>query len=506
AEALGVFARRHPGQAAEAVELLAAQSAPPFGPGLRLAALGQLAGCAPDRLPEDLVPTVVRLLRERSTLRPCRAGEPDRPETDTLIGRLRRLRPSDEEGSQLLRTLHSALDGRVEERIALLVGQLSSPEATDRCNAVWMSMGLFREWRADYGEPVALIGAQLGAEEDRLRDAALAVLEGLLDLAAPAADHLHALVASRPELWVRHWEHGAPTLGTGLKALALCGDPRATPVLAEVLAGPVVPNELGRVVAHLGSAARPLAPALRRRLGEVPLDSPDTYDRAAPLLWALGALGDVESVPQVLRLLLGMPDGLRSRETVVESAVRALGAFGPAAGEAAPVLRGLLDSGAAVAAAAALWAVQEDAAAVLPVLLGELRGERRGRSAAAEALGRLGPAGRPALADLRRMAAADDLWQRTSAACALWRIGGDGETDIAAPVLRAAWTANPHTRPGVAECVASLGPVAEPLHALLRAELASPRRHQASLGGYGSHDIADDLRLLRMCREGLSAG
>ncbi|MFE0522692.1 HEAT repeat domain-containing protein [Streptomyces sp. NPDC058954] len=506
AEALGVFARRHPGQAAEAVELLAAQSAPPFGPGLRLAALGQLAGCAPDRLPEDLVPTVVRLLRERSTLRPCRAGEPDRPETDTLIGRLRRLRPSDEEGSQLLRTLHSALDGRVEERIALLVGQLSSPEATDRCNAVWMSMGLFREWRADYGEPVALIGAQLGAEEDRLRDAALAVLEGLLDLAAPAADHLHTLVASRPELWVRHWEHGAPTLGTGLKALALCGDPRATPVLAEVLAGPVVPNELGRVVAHLGFAARPLAPALRRRLGEVPLDSPDTYDRAAPLLWALGALGDVESVPQVLRLLLGMPDGLRSRETVVESAVRALGAFGPAAGEAAPVLRGLLDSGAAVAAAAALWAVQEDAAAVLPVLLGELRGERRGRSAAADALGRLGPAGRPALADLRRMAAAEDLWQRTSAACALWRIGGDGETDIAAPVLRAAWTANPHTRPGVAECVAALGPVAEPLHDLLRAELASPRRHQASLGGYGSHDIADDLRLLRMCREGLSAG
>ncbi|MER8006873.1 HEAT repeat domain-containing protein [Streptomyces sp. NPDC094149] len=505
AEALGVFARRHPGPAAEAVELLAAQSAPPFGPGLRLAALGQLAGCAPDRLPEDLVPTVVRLLRERSTLRPCRPGEPDRPETDTLIGRLRRLRPSDEEGSQLLRTLHSALDDRVEERIALLVGQLSSPDATDRCNAVWMSMGLFREWRADYGEPVALIGAQLGAEEDRLRDAALAVLEGLLDLAAPAADHLHKLVASRPELWVRHWEHGSPSLGTGLKALALCGDPRATPLLAEVLAGPVVPNELGRVVVHLGPAARPLAPALRQRLGEVPLDSPDTYDRAAPLLWALGALGDVESVPQVLRLLLGMPDGLRSRDTVVESAARALGAFGPAAGEAVPVLRGLLDSGAAVAAAAALWAVEEDAAAVLPVLLRELRGERRGRTAAADALARLGPAGRPALADLRRMAAADDLWQRTSAACALWRIGGAGHTDVAAPVLRAAWAANPHTRPPVAECVTALGSVAEPLHDLLRAELASPRRHQASLDGYGSHDIADDLRLLRVCREGMSA-
>ncbi|MFJ9725733.1 HEAT repeat domain-containing protein [Streptomyces sp. NPDC101209] len=505
AEALGVFARRHPGQAAGAVELLAAQSAPPFGPGMRLAALGQLADCAPDRLPEDLVPTVVRLLRERSKRRPCRTGEPDRPETHTLVGRLRRLRPSDEEGSQLLRTLHSALGGRVEERIALLMGQLSSPDATDRCNAVWMSMGLFREWRADYRAPVELIGAQLAAGDDRLREAALSVLEGLLDLAAPAADHLHALVVSRPDLWVRQWEYGAPTLGTALKSLALCGDPRATPVLAQLLAGPVVPNELGRVAVELGAAARPLAPALRSRLGQVRLDSPDTYDRAAPLLWALGALGDVESVPQVLRLLLGMPDGLRSREAVVESAVRALGAFGAAAGEAAPVLRGLLDTGPAVAAAAALWAVEGDATAVLPVLLRELRGERRGRAMAAEALGRLGPAGRPALADLRRMTAADDLWQRTAAACALWRIGGDDETDVAAPVLRTAWAANPHTRPTVAECVTALGPVAAPLHDLLRAELASPRRHQASLDGYGSHDIADDVRLLRLCRDGVSA-
>ncbi|GAA0629938.1 hypothetical protein GCM10009535_01610 [Streptomyces thermocarboxydovorans] len=93
-EGLGRFARRHPAHAGAAVELLAAHSVPPHGPGLRLAALGQLAGCAPERLPAELVPTVLRLLRERARLRPVLPDEPDGPDTDTLVGRLRRLRPS----------------------------------------------------------------------------------------------------------------------------------------------------------------------------------------------------------------------------------------------------------------------------------------------------------------------------------------------------------------------------------------------------------------------------
>ncbi|MFF4256873.1 HEAT repeat domain-containing protein [Streptomyces sp. NPDC001663] len=498
-ESLGLYVRRHPGQTAGAVALLTAHSLPPYGPGLRLAALGQLAGCAPDRLPTDLVPTVVRLLRERSEQRPCRRAKPDCPGTDTLVGRLRRLRPSDEEGSQLLRTLHSALDDRVADRIALLVGQLSSPDPTDRCNAVWMFPGLIREWRADCSEPVALIGAQLGTEDDRLREAALSALDGLLDLAAPAADHLDALVTSRPDLWVRRWERGAPNLGTPVKVLAQCGNARATPVLAQLLAGKVVPDDLGRVVVHLGAAAAPLAPALRRRLGDVPLDSPETYERAAPLLWALEALGDAESVPEVLRLLLGMPDGVPSRETVVDSAARALGAFGAAAREAIPALRGLLDTGSAVAAAGALWSVEGDVSAVLPVLVRELTSGRHGRRAAAETLARLGQAARPALPELCRMAESEDMWDRTAAACAVWRIGGDPE--IAVPTLKAAWAQNPHTRLTIAACVVELGPAGAPLHDLLRAEVSSPRRHQASLGGYGTRDIVEDEQLLRACRQ-----
>ncbi|MCL7426599.1 HEAT repeat domain-containing protein [Streptomyces sp. YS415] len=495
-ESLGLYARRNPSHADAAVDLLAAQTALPYEPELRLAALGQLAGCAPDRMPADLVPTAVRLLRERSERRSRRAALSARPHTDTLVGRLRRLRPSDEEGSQLLRTLHNALDGRTGDRIALLVGQLSSPDWADRCNAVWMSGGLFRTWRADFSEPVALIGTQLDAPEDRLRDAAVAALKQLFGLAAPAADGLHRLVTARPELWVRQWERGAPTLGDPLRALVRCGDPRAVPVLGEVLAGTVVPDDVGQEITWLGAAAAPLAPALRRRLGSLTPDDPGTPGRAAPLLRALTVLRDAEAVPEALRLLEG---------GAVEYAVAALGAWGSAAREAVPALSRLLDTEFAVPAAAALWSVERDASAVLPVLLEELRHfDSRRWGTAAEAVGRMGPAARAALPELRRAARTPgQAERRATAACALWRIDGEAESVI--PVLRSAWTEKPQLRRAIAACLHAMGPAGAPLGDLVTAELAARRRHTAHCEGYGSHDIPHDEELLRLCREVLPA-
>jgi hypothetical protein len=505
-ESLGLFVRRHPGHAAGALELLTAQSSAPYDPGLRLAALGQLADCAPDRLPPDLVTVAVGLLRERSARRSTGRDGVGCPHSDTLASRLRRLRPSDEEGSQLLRTLHRGLGDRLDERTALLRGQLTSPDAVDRCNAVWMSAGLIREWRADWTGTVTLIGAQLATEESRLRDAALSVLEDLFGLAAPAADDLAALVTSQPDLWVRRPRRGAPTLGGPLKALVRSGDSRAVPVLAEVLAGPVVPDDLGQVIGRLGPAAAPLAPALRRRLGDIEPDSAGTFERALPLLSALTALGDVEAVPEVLRLVRGLPARLRLRDALVEAAVRALEVFGSAAPSlVVPVLRELLGTECAAVAAGALWTVEGDVSAVLPVLTGELADGRPRRRAAAGALARLGPKAGGALPALRRMVLAEDLWERVAAACAVWRISGDEE--FAAPVLRTAWTENPYTRRTITACLAALGPAGAPLHDLLRAELAARRRHLASpSGGHGSHDVLDDEQLVRACREVLAAG
>ncbi|GGW11940.1 hypothetical protein GCM10018980_02430 [Streptomyces capoamus] len=499
-EALGLFAHRCPAHAGRALDLLAEQSLPPCEPGPRLAALGQLALHAPGRLPADLVPTAVRLLRQRSARRLRLQAEPG---TDTLVRRIRRLRPSDEQGAVLLRTLHRALGDRVDDRIALLTGQLTSPDPVDRCNAVWMSAGLLRGWRGPYDGLVRLLGAQLAGEHDRLRDAGVSVLAGLFELAAPAADDLQALVAARPDLWTHRWERCPPTLGGPLKALARTGDPRAVPPLAQLLAGPAAPVGLGREVAHLGRAATALAPAVRHRLGRVPLASPTAARLAAPLLTAVRAVGDRDAVPELLRLLAGAPDGLGARDAVAGQVIETLTELGAAA-QAAPLLRTLLHTRHAATAAGALWSADGDAAAVVPVLLREsARPDPDIRRRAARQLARLGPAARVALPGLRRLAGSGPVRDRVPAACALWHIAGD--PDPVLPVFRTAWTADPRTRSSIARCMTGMGPAAAPLYDLVTAELRCPRRHTAGGGPYGDRDIPDDEELLRMCRD-MAAG
>ncbi|MER5542780.1 HEAT repeat domain-containing protein [Streptomyces sp. NPDC002589] len=498
-EALGLFVRRYPAHADGAVDLLTEHSAPPYAPELRLAALGQLALVAPARLPAEPVPTAVRLLRERSAHR-ARAPEPRA--ADTLVGRIRRLRPSDEEGARLLRTLHTALGDRVTERTALLGGQLTSPDPVDRCNGVWMAAALLRGWRGDHSGTVRLLGAQLDAEQDRLRDAAVTVLAELCTSAAPAADALHALVRARPDLWTHRFERDSPTLGGPLKALARSGDPRAVPPLAQLLAGPAAPLDLGFELAHLGAAAAPLAPALRHRLRRIPLSSPAAARLAAPLLAAVAAVGDEEAVPEVLRLLSGAPDRLGARNAIAGQAIGTLETLSGAA-QAAPTLRALLRTRHAAAAAGALWSAREDVDVVLPVLLRELtQGDPAHRRLAAGQLGRLGPTARAALPALRRMPRSWPARERVAAACALWRIEGDPEPVL--PVFRAAWAEDPHTRTPIAHCLTTMGPAAAPLRHLVAAELSAPRRHRAHAGGFGGRGIPEDEALLRACRKALT--
>ncbi|WP_432157418.1 HEAT repeat domain-containing protein [Streptomyces sp. bgisy153] len=529
-EALGLFVRRHPGHAEPALALLAARSRPPYGPEERLAALGQLAGCAPDRVPTDLVRTAVGLLRERSAERartrsaagayggpvPPRAaggsGDPGgsggsggsgacggAPGVDTLVGRLRRLRPSDEEGARLLRTLHTALGDRSADRTALLAGQLTSPDAADRCNAVWMAAGLVREWRGDHRGTVGLVGRQLDPEEPRLCDAAVSVLDGFGPLAAPAADPLHALVVARPDLWVRPSRRGATRLGGPLQALVRSGDARAVPILAEVLAAPLPPYEAGSVLPCLGPAAAPLVPLLCRRLADLPADAPGTAERAAPLLRALAALGAAEAVPEILRLLHDGPAASRGR--LREAAFAVLAALGPAGRSAVPMLRAALHSDQAGAAARALWAVEPDVSAVLPVLVREsVHDDRNHRTQAVGTLALLGGSASAALPVLRRRAAdARDEYERAAAAAAVCAVRGC--TEETGEVLRTLWTDHPPARRTIAAVLTRLGPAAAPLRDLADTEVAQPRRHTARRGGYGIQDVPEDEELLTLCRE-----
>lgn len=525
-EAAGRLALRHDpltGRIADWLSRLAAEANPP---GLRLAALAQLARCAPESLPGDVVRVVAGLLRQlRSAPGAAKAAEAGAralgacPEPDpasveaapvTLLGQLRALSAEDRVGraapwtADLLRTLHVGLDDRVADRTALLTDQLCSPDPGQRIDAVRMSSGLIRAWRGSYGELVRLVGEQLVSDEPKLAEAASHVLEELFGLAAPAADMLAVRVAADPGAWVKEWASGPPGLGSAVKALARLGDARVVPALAAALERPEVPHDVGFAIGHLGAAAAPLAGVLRRRLSEVGLDE-EAYDRASPLLTGLTALRAGEAAPEVLRILRGAPE--YRGEWLRTAALRALGSFGPAAHCAVPELRALIrrpGTAGATEAAETLWAVDGDAGAVLPVLIEGLQAEHaRERRAAASALGRLGPLAAVTAPRLRALLLHEELWLRVDAAIALWEVSGRAEESV--PVLLAAWERNRHVRVRVAECLARTGAAGAGSDAahVLRAELASVRRHNAMDGGYGSHDTYEDEKLLALCRRAL---
>ncbi|WP_326657953.1 PBS lyase [Streptomyces sp. NBC_00385] len=523
-EAAGRVALRHgplAGRIADWLSRLAAEANPP---GLRLAALAQLARCAPEALPGDVVRVVAGLLRqlrsapgapEISEAGSRALGAPADPACAeaapmTLVGQLRAPAAADGAGraapwtAALLRTLHVGLDDRVADRTALLTDQLCSPDPGQRIDAVRMSSGLIRAWRGSYGELVRLVGDQLVSDEPKLAEAASHVLEELFGLAAPAGDALAARVAADPDAWVKEWASGPPGLGSAVKALARLGDVRAVPALAAALERPEVPHDVGFAIGYLGAAAAPLAGVLRRRLSEVGLDE-EAYDRASPLLGGLTALRAGEAAPEVLRILRGAPE--YRGEWLRTAALRALGSFGPAAHCAVPELRALIrraGTAGATEAAEALWAVDGDAGAVLPVLIEGLQAEHaRERRAAASALGRLGAHAAVTAPRLRALLLHEELWLRVDAAIALWEVSGRAEESV--PVLLAAWEKNRHVRVRVAECLARAGAAgagSEAAH-VLRAELASVRRHNAMDGGYGSHDTYEDEKLLALCRRAL---
>ncbi|WP_086828876.1 PBS lyase [Streptomyces sp. NRRL B-24572] len=543
--AVGRIALRHASLRTETVDWLGWLARAAHDPGLRLAALAQRARCAPADIPDDVVPWVTGLLEEirTSANRPASPGT-ERAATPTLIGQVRELLEEHAAGrpapwtEELLRTLHAALDDRVDDRIALIVAQLRSPDWGQRSDAIWLCGGLIRVWRGRYEEVVRLVGAQLQDPEPRLREAATSFLERLFELGAPAADALASRLSVGPGAGAPGIAAGPGAVGPGagsgavgsgaasgsgpaapnpghafvgrsgrdgaLLALARAGDTRAVPLLARALEEPEVRRELLYAMDGLGPSAAMLAPLLRRRLAEVELDE-WLYDRAAPLLYALAAVRGGQALPEVLRVLRGAP--ANRRDWVREAALRTLAAFGPAAREAVPDMRRLLaaeSAAVATTAAKALWAAEGDRGDVLPALERWLRPGASGSDwcAAAQALGEIGPAAAGAAPALRPGLVSRDLWVRVRSAAALWRVSGEASASL--PVLLAAWEENRHARVDIAECLAEMGPAASGAQLVILTELTRRRRHNAREDGSGSHDIHLDEKLLTLCRAALA--
>ncbi|MDV9193299.1 hypothetical protein R6L23_34680, partial [Streptomyces sp. SR27] len=203
--AVGRIALRHASLRAETVDWLDWLARAAHDPGLRLAALAQRARCAPGDIPDDVVPWVTGLLEEiRTTARGPASPGTERAAPPTLIGQVRELLEEHAAGrpapwtEELLRTLHAALDDRVDDRIALILAQLRSPDWGQRSDAIWLCGGLIRIWRGRYEEVVRLVGAQLDDPEPRLREAATTFLERLFELGAPAADALATRLSGGP--------------------------------------------------------------------------------------------------------------------------------------------------------------------------------------------------------------------------------------------------------------------------------------------------------------------
>lgn len=205
-EGVGRIARRHESLRAETVDWLGWLTRAAHAPGLRLAALAQLARCAPAEVPDDVVERVTGLLEEVRTAPPEPTAHDGGARTcpPSLAGQVSEFLEehaadrSTPWADELLRTLHTALDDRVEDRIALVLAQLRSPNPGRRADAIWLCGGLIRMWRGPYEEVVRLVGAQLVDPDPRLRDAAASFLERLFELTAPAADTLAKWLAVGP--------------------------------------------------------------------------------------------------------------------------------------------------------------------------------------------------------------------------------------------------------------------------------------------------------------------
>ncbi|ULR55728.1 HEAT repeat domain-containing protein [Streptomyces deccanensis] len=509
-ETAATLALRLPAATHQVMDWLAGLAADPAeDPATRLAALVQRARCSPDEIGEDDVPAAVGLLREIARTLPVRPIAPaptHSAATDTVAPQVvaafadldrhtRVYAPT----TALLRTLHEALGARLPERTAVLAEQLSSPDPGSRLDAVRMSGELMRTWRGDHTRLLLLVADQLTTDDEEVAAEAAAVLEACHPIAAPAREALAAHIDAQrathgPEVWAAPQARLRRSHQEAVRALARLGDTRAVPSLLAALDSDADAWRAIEVVGHLPQAAEELVPLLCDHLRRLDLSQQRTEMSANAILNALAALGDPAAVPLVVDTLGAAVR--HEQHGVTRSALKALGAFGPAAAGARDVIRSLTTATDALvqpAAVTALWAVGADLTEVMPLLLGLLDDPITFRiSDAADVLGEIGPPAFVALPRLRNLLTHDYEWVRVHCAAALWEIGGETEATAVLDALLQAMTKNPATANHVVACLDRMGPLAAPALPLLREQLAPPRRG----GRFQSIDHDEELQRL----------
>ncbi|WP_017594505.1 hypothetical protein [Nocardiopsis potens] len=352
-----------------------------------------------------------------------------------------------------------ALGDRVADRAALLERLLDRPGERGPRKVLAMAGDLVEGWRGDHGGLVAAALDALRSEDEKVTEEAARLLVTAGPLAAPVADEIEQVLEESSD---------GSVLEAATDLWANLGDPRAVPILEEMLEHP---HWAAVAVAHaqnMGPAAADLAPALSGFLrGLQEQEQPDgrAATDAARALKAVGADAG-EAVPALLAL------------GADRTALDVLGFLGPDAAEAAPALAAWAtgeDVPGWVPAVAARnhWRITGDAGAALPVLARALEEGGPVPADALEAAVLMGPEAAP-LADLIRRYLDDPEYGafRNVAAEALWRATGDAEAAL--PAFIAAWENQPE--PETAHAFAEMGPAAAQAAPHLRRELARVRR------------------------------
>ncbi|MFF3083832.1 HEAT repeat domain-containing protein [Streptomyces nojiriensis] len=504
---------------------------------VRLAALVQRARCVPESIDATTVPTAITLLRRIAPISlpeekeadespgptgPCTCAleaesDPGVPgHVTAAFADLDRRGRVHAPTTSLLVSFHEVLDGRVEDRAALLCEQLRSLDTATRYDAIDMARTLITSWRGDHTPLVRLLAACLLPRDSYTSAAAAEVLGALGRLAEPAREALAAYVAThRPDAWASpHAElrraHQQATL-----ALAELGDERALPGLLTALETGIDAWRAVNAAGRLPRAAAELTPRLIRLLAGIDHSREWPDVSPASLASALAALGDPAAVPALTDALKAAVQ--RGQWHTAAPILKALASFGTRAVTALETVRPLTeveDQGTRTAATNTIWELERRPEQVVP-LLQRLLNDKRNFDAVNLA-GRIGPPAAAVLPRLRQLlndqleqnarneqdgsAVLNDSWTLVHVASTLWDIGGDGEAPAVVPALLAAWKDNDFTARHAVACLNRMGPAAHPALPQVQSALAQPRRG----GDPWGWSIAVDLEIQRTCRSVLT--
>ncbi|MEU4692428.1 hypothetical protein [Actinoplanes sp. NPDC023714] len=367
-----------------------------------------------------------------------------------------------------------------------LLHEMLAMDAWDaKQDALYEARTLVQRLRGPYGPLVGRAAELLFDKDAQVRAASLRLLQGIGEVARPAADAVWAtLSGAKPFL-----HQGS--LIPAVEMLACLRDERVLPILERLLDDAPETRDLHQCIAGFGVRARGLGRTLRRRLRGL---RPDAYAERwrfdahrAGLLEALVSVAPSEAADHLMQEPLDL--------TGLDRLTRTGRAMMARAAEIRTTLTSE-DPALALAAARAIWFVAGDAGDAAAVYDRYLDSPEHAVTAV-DGLAELNSRAADRAPRLTRLLKGRSPAPVTVAAArALWRITGNPSS---ARHLGPIWNDAPRLRPRIAELWVETGMGAYAKR-YVQAELALTPRHNLTKIGLGPAEVSDDEQLLTHCR------